>query len=130
MAKTFDELGLIVEAEAVSVTASCTGVEIDGLQYGDASYIAVLQSGDTTGTVDGSNYYSFVVEVSDALGGTYVPISAVYDAGAEGDTIEVGFTANELRVAYGDDAKFFRVSATKVGTTATAITYTAFLSKV
>lgn len=127
--KTFDLLGLIVEDEAVTVTASCTGVNIVGLNLGSTNYVAVINNSAVTGTVDGSNYYSLQVEVSDAVGGTYVSIGEAIVLPATAGQSQIGFTSEQLeRLTTGAD--YFRVTATKVGTTATAVTYTAFVSKV
>ena len=43
--KTFDSLGLIVEDEAVTTTATCTGANIKGLNIGSVSYVAVINTG-------------------------------------------------------------------------------------
>ena len=126
---TFDALGLIVEDEVVSVTASCTGANIVGLNIGSASYVAVLNNSAVTGTVDASNYYTLQVEVSDAVAGTYVAIGEAVTLPATAGQSQIGFTSEQLeRLTTGAD--FFRVTATKVGTTATAVTYTAFVSKI
>lgn len=126
--KTFDELGLIAEDEAVTTTASCTGVNIEGV-IGEDQFVAIINTGDVTGTVDGSNYYSLQLEASDAIGGTYVKVGNAVVAPATAGQAEVGFTANQVQGLVAD-ANHFRVTATKVGTTATAVTYTAFVSKV
>lgn len=126
--KTFDLLGLIAEAEAVTATASCTGAEIAGLNLGSASYLAEITTSAFAGTVDASNNYTFGLEVSDAVGGTYVAVGDVAESVAA-ETIQIGFTAEQIeRLVPG--AAFFRVTATKVGTTATGVTYTALISKV
>ena len=127
--KTFDSLGLIAEGEVVSTTASCTGVNIDGLALGSASYVAVINTNAPTGTVDGSNYYSLQLEVSDAIGGTYVSVGNPVVSPVAASQAQVGFTSEQVNLLTAD-ADFFRVTATKVGTTATAVTYTAFVSKV
>ena len=127
--KTFDALGLITEDEAVTATASVAGVNIAGLNIGDAAYHAVLNAGDVTGTVDGSNYYTLQLEVSDLVGGTYYPVGNAATLAATADSYEAGFTAKQINDLI-DGAEFFRVTATQVGTTATAVTYTAFLSRV
>ena len=127
--KTFDLLGLIVEDEAVTVTASCAGANIVGLNLGSTNYVAVINNSVVTGTVDGSNYYLLQVEVSDALAGTYVPIGEAIALPATAGQSQIGFTSEQLeRLTTGAD--YFRVTATKTGTTATAVTYTAFVSKV
>ena len=127
--KTFDSLGLIVEDEVVGATASCTGVNIVGQNIGSANYAVVLNNSVVTGTVDGSNYYSLQVEVSDTIAGTYVPLGESILLPATAGQSQIGFTSEQLeRLTTGAD--FFRVTATKTGTTATAVTYTAFVSKV
>jgi hypothetical protein len=126
---TYDALGLIVESEAVSVTASCTGAEITGLNIGSASYFAVINTNAPTGTVDGSNYYSLQLGVSDAVGGTYVAVGNPVITSATASQTQVGFTSEQINDIV-DGADFFRITATKIGTTATAVTYTAFISRV
>lgn len=127
--KTFDLLGLIAEDEVVSVTASCTGANIVGQNIGSTNYVVVLNNSVVTGTVDGSNYYTLQVEVSDAVAGTYVALGEAITLPATAGQSQVGFTSEQLeRLTTGAD--YFRVTATKVGTTATAVTYTAFVSKV
>ncbi len=127
--RIFDAENLITEDEVVSVTASCTGVEMVGLNIGDASYVAVINTNAPTGTVDGSNYYSLQVEVSDAIGGTYVGVGNPVVTPVTASSAQVGFTAEQINLLV-SGADFFRVTATKVGTTATAVTYTAFVSKI
>ncbi len=126
---TFDELGLIAEDEVVGATASCTGIELPGLAVGSKSYVAVIDTTVTTGTVDGANYYSLQLEVSDAVGGTYVAVGNPLVLPATADRYHVGFTSEQINDLVAD-ADFFRVTATKEGTTATAVTYTAQISKV
>jgi len=125
--KTFDLLGLIVEDEAVTTTASCTGAEIKGLNLGSASYMAVVNTSDLVGTFDAANNYALSLEVCDTLSGTYETIGAVEFLVAE--QAQIGFTSEQIERAL-SGAKFFRITAEKVGTTATGITYTAFVSKV
>ena len=127
--KTFDLLGLIVEDEAVTTDASCTGANIVGLNIGSASYVVVINAGAVTGTVDGSNHYDVQVEVSDAVGGTYVPLGELIVLPATAAQYQIGFTSEQLeRLVTGAD--YFRITVDQVGTTATAVTYTAFVSKI
>jgi hypothetical protein len=126
--KTFDEYGLIVEDEAVTTTASCTGINMVGLNVGTADYRAIIDTSATTGTVDGSNYYTLAVEVSDAVGGTYSQVGIVTAAATAGQFV-IGFASEQIEGLI-TGADFFRVTVTKVGTTATAITYTAYLSRI
>ena len=126
--KTFDEYGLIVEDEAVTTTASCTGINMVGLNVGTADYRAIIDTSATTGTVDGSNYYTLAVEVSDAVGGTYSQVGIVTAAATAGQFV-IGFASEQIEGLI-TGADFFRVTVTKVATTATAITYTAYLSRI
>lgn len=132
MNKTYDVSGLIVSAQAVTTTASCTGVNIVGLNIGVNQFVAIINHNAPTGTVDGSNYYSFQLEASDLVGGTYYPIGNAVKSTATAGQFQIGFTSEQLAdaVTAAGGADFFRVTATKVGTTATAVTYTAFISKI
>jgi len=125
--KTFDLLGLITEGEVVTTTASCTGAEIVGLNLGSASYVVVVNTSDLVGTFDADHNYALSLEVCDTLGGTYETIGAVEFLAAE--QAQIGFTSEQIERSV-TGAKFFRITATKVGTNATGITYTAFVSKV
>jgi hypothetical protein len=127
--KTYDTLGLIVSGQAVTTTASCTGANIVGLNLGSNQYVAVLNSGAVTGTVDGSNYYTLQLEGSDLVGGTYYPIGNAVKLPATASQFQIGFTSEQLQDQLAG-IDFFRVTATKVGTTATACSYTAFISKI
>lgn len=126
--KTFDSLGLIVEDEAVTTTASCTGANIAGLNLGSASYVAVINIGSITGTPSATDYHSLQLEVSDAVGGTYEPIGEPVIVSVD-EQAQIGFTSEQLQRATAG-ADYFRVTATKVNTAATGVTYTAFVSKV
>jgi len=125
---TFDALGLIVEAEAVTTTASCTGANIVGLNIGSASYVAVINIGSITGTPSGTDYHSLQLEVCDSLGGTYVAIGEPIIVSVD-EQAQIGFTAEQIERAV-TGADYFRITATKVNTAATGVTYTAFISKI
>jgi hypothetical protein len=130
--KTYDTLGLLGENVAVTATASTTGVNIDGLQLGTNQFVCVMNYGVTTGTVDGSNYYTLQLEASNLVGGTYYSIGNAFKVPATAGQAQIGFTSEQLgdAVTATGGADFFRITATKVGTTATALTYTAFISKI
>ena len=127
--KTFDEDALIAEDEVVGSTASCTGVNIDGLSVGTKAYVALIDTTVTTGTVDGSNYYTLQLEGSDAVGGTYYSIGNPIVLPATAGSYQVAFTSEQLNDIIAD-ADYFRVTATKTGSTATAVTYTAQINLV
>ena len=127
--KTYDVLGLIVSGQAVTTTASCTGANIAGLNVGSASYVAVINTGAVTGTVDGSNYYTVQLQGSDLVGGTYYPIGNAVTLPATAAQFQIGFTSEQLEDQL-TGIDFFRITCTKVGTTATATSYSAFISKI
>lgn len=127
--KTFDLLGLIVEDEVVGATATSTGANIVGLNIGSANYVAVINTSAVTGTVDGSNYYTVQLKASDAVGGTYYPVGNSFVLPATALQTQIGFTSEQLESII-TGADYFAVTVTKTGTTATAVTYTAFISKV
>lgn len=127
--KTYDLDGVIVSGQAVTTTASCTPVSIVGLNVGSNDYMAVFNTGAVTGTVDGSNYYSLQLEVSDLVGGTYHSVGNAVVLPATATQFQVGFTSEQINKMVAG-ANFFRVNAVKTGTTATAMSYSAFLSAI
>lgn len=124
--KIFDYLGLIVEDQAVTTTASTTGANIAGLNVGSKSYVAVVNYGTLAGTFDGSNNYTIALEVSDAVGGTYAQVGRTLTVLEAGQS-QIGFTSEELEEVT-SGAGYFRLTVTKVGTTATGVTVSAFVS--
>jgi len=128
MYKILDELSKLSENEVVSTTASTTGININGLAVGEASYVAIIDVTGATGTFDASNNYTVALEASDAVGGTYVQIGNLATVLSDGQH-EIGFTSKQLNSLV-TGADFFRATVTKVGTTATAVTHTIFISKV
>ena len=127
--KTYDTLGLIVASEVVGATATCTGANIVGLNVGSKSYVAVINTSVTTGTVDGSNYYTVQLVAGATLGGTYYPVGNAIVLPATAGQYQIGFTSEQLeQIVTGGE--FFAVTVTKTGTTATAVTYTAFISEI
>jgi len=126
--KTFDTLGLIIEAIDITATDTTPDVEQVGLNLGSASYVCVINTSALVGTFDGSNNYVAQLEVSSTSGGTYFPIGEPVTF-ENAEQAQIGFTAEQVERAI-TGAKNFRVSMTKVGTTATGITFTSFLSKI
>lgn len=127
--RVLDESLVIGEAVAVTTTASGTPKQIKGVNVGEGvEIVALIDTGAVTGTVDGSNYYSLQLEASDLVGGTYVKVGNAVIAPAAGGRAQVGFTSEQLQDLKAG-AEWFRITATKVGTTATAVTYTAQLTK-
>lgn len=129
MFRIVDELAVLAEDVAVTATASTTGVNIVGLNVGTVEYVALVNTSATTGTVDGSNYYTVAIEASDAVGGTYVQIGKSIVLPATAGKYQIAFTSEELNRLV-PDADYFRVTITKTGTTATNVVITAFISKI
>ena len=127
--KTYDLLLEVAKNVAVTSTASTTGVNIKGLNIGSASYVAVISNSAVTGTVDASNYYICNLEASDTVAGTYVPIGQNVMFTATAGSTQIGFTSEQINNLV-SGAKFFRITTTKVGTTATGVTVSAFLSRI
>lgn len=127
--KTYDLLLELADDVAVTATASTTGKNIVGLNIGSASYVAVIKNSAVTGTVDGSNYYTCKLEVSDAVGGTYVQVGNTVTFAATAGGTQIGFTSEQIEDLV-SGADYFRITTTKVGTTATAVTVSAFISKI
>ena len=121
--KTFDKLGLLGENVEVTATASSTPVEIEGLNIGEASYEVVINASDVEGTVDNDNYFTLQVEVSDSATGTFRALGNSIKLPATAAQYQIGFTSTQAD-------RFFRVTVTQTGTTATKVVYTAFVSRV
>ena len=121
--RTYDANTEIVDIDGVAITAtaSSTGVNIDGTAIGDKAYLALFNVSAATGTIDGSNYFTLQLEVSDAVGGTYVAVGGPVLVDSTG-VFEVAIHSEEIAKATAS-ADFYRVTATKTGTTATGITY-------
>ena len=127
--KTYDLLLEVAKNVAVTSTASTTGVNIKGLNVGSASYVAVISNSAVTGTVDASNYYHCKLEASNTVAGTYVQVGQGVNFPATAGSIQIGFTSEQINYRV-SGAKYFRITVTKVGTTATGVTVSAFLSKI
>lgn len=127
--KTYDLLGNVADGLAVTTTASSTPVEIKGLNIGSTNYVLVVKNSAVTGTVDGSNYYSVQLSTSDASGGTYYNVGNPIVLPAAVSSSQVGFTSEQIeKLITGADN--FKITVTKTGTTATAVTVSAFISKI
>ena len=127
--KTYDLLLELAKNVAVTSTASTTGVNIKGLNIGSASYVAVFSNSAVTGTVDGSNHYACKLEASDTVAGTYAQVGSPVVFAATAGSTQIGFTSEQLNSRV-SGANYFRITVTKVGTTATGVTVSAFLSKI
>ena len=127
--KTYDLLLELAKNVAVTSTASTTAVNIKGLNIGSASYVAVISNSAVTGTVDGSNYYVCTLVASNTVSGTYVQVGQGVLFPATAGSIQIGFTSEQLNSLV-SGAEYFKITVAKLGTTATGVTVSAFLSRI
>jgi hypothetical protein len=127
MIKLLDELTQVTVTVAPSATTSTTGLNIVGLNVGEKSYSAIFNVSAIAGTVDGSNNWTLQLEVSDLVGGTYHAVGNAVEVLASGD-YTISFNSEQIEHEI-TGADFFRVTATKVGTTSTSVTYGCYLTK-
>ena len=81
------------------------------------------------GTVDGSNYYTCKLEVCDTdTTANYVQVGNTVTFAATAGSTQIGFTSEQINDLV-SGADYFRITVTKVGTTATGVSVSAFLSK-
>ena len=111
----FDKLLMLRDpaATALSATASETGVAFDATMI-DVEKVVVAHKA-ITGTISGANNWTVTVEVSDAIGGTYVQVGTSGQLKAPAIEVEIPISgvANKQAVA---NASHIRVTATKAGT--------------
>lgn len=126
----------VLDVDGVSITATGaqTAATVEGL-IGDAGYVAVVQIISNTGTVDGSNYFTLGLEVS-SDGTNYYAVGNVidtYDAAATAintGNFEIAFTGNQaVEAAAGSTPTHARITATKTGTTQTAVSAGCYIGK-
>ena len=127
--KTYDLLLELAKNIAFTITGFTAGVNIKGLNIGSASYVAVISNSAVTGTVDASNYYTCVLEASDTVAGTYLPVGGAVKFVATAGSTQIGFTSEQINSRV-SGANFFRITVTKVGTTVTGSTVSAFITKI
>lgn len=113
------------DAAALTTTASETGVEFAARD--ENTFKVVVHHAAIGGTVDGSNYWTVSVEVSDLVGGTYVEVASTDALGADANEIELVISGKNVQ-RLDADAAFIRVTATETGTTAGNLTYGAYIT--
>ncbi len=113
------------DATALAATGSETGVEF-AARATDV-FKVVVHHADIGGTVDGSNYWTISVEVSDLVGGAYTEIASTGNLTATNSVIELAISGVDVE-RLDADAEFIRVTATETGTTAGDLTYGAYIT--
>ena len=132
MAELFNRITdseLIVAAlTAVTTTASTTAVAIPSIGCGDEDLGLMLNVTVATGTFDASNYYTVELVASTAVGGTYYPVTN--DIITATGVKLVAFNTKQVQAAVGSElATHYKLTVTRVGTTATALTVSGVIVK-
>ena len=115
---------VVAAATAVTTTASTTAVNIPSIGAGDEDLGLMLVLSSLAGTFDASNYYTVELLASETSGGTYYTVTndIVNAAGVK----LVAFNTKQVQAAVGsENAAYYKLTVTKVGSTATGITVAA-----
>ena len=113
------------DAAALSATASETGKNFE-IRAVDTVKVVVHHAA-IGGTVDGSNFWTVSVQVSDLVGGTYTEVASTGALTAAAATIELPISGVDV-TRLDADADWVRVTATETGTTAGNLTYGAYIT--
>lgn len=126
--RTPDTELLVAASTAVTTTASTTAVNITSIGAGEEDLGLMLNVTVATGTFDASNHYTVELLASETSGGTYYTVTndIVNVVGAK----LVAFNTRQVVAAVGStSAAYYKLTVTKVGTTATALTLSAYIVK-
>lgn len=112
---------------AETATAAETPIALDVEKLGNC---AIQINGTTAGTIDGSNLWTLAVTVADNV--SMSDPTTVYSIASTPATFDRyiaidGRMLESIRLAGQDESVYIRVTATKTGTTATGITYGAYI---
>lgn len=113
------------DATAASTTTSETGVAFESRKTD--VFKVVVHHAAIGGTVDGSNYWTISVEVSDVQGGTYTEVASTGALAAASAQIELAISGVNVE-RLDADADWIRVTATETGSTAGNLTYGAYIT--
>ena len=122
--RTVDAELQIAASTSVTTTASTTAVGITSVGCGDEDLGVMLNVTVATGTFDASNYYTVELLAATTVGGTYYTVTndIVMAIGAK----LIAVNTRQIAEAVGSqDAGFYKLTVTKVGTTATNLTLSA-----
>jgi len=116
----------IVASTAVTTTATTTALNVESVGCGDADINIMFDVTALAGTHDASNHYAITVEASETLGGTYYVVDGISFNTLVTGAFVVGINTRQITDAVGSqDAAYYRLVVTKVGSTATGITLSA-----
>ena len=113
---------------AETTDAEETPIELKVEKLGPSAII--INSAGSSGTVDGSNFWTVEVEVADNLGFTNPTsvLTQVLGAGSEEFYYAIdGYMLETIRTAGEDESLYIRSKLTETGTTATDATYGAYI---
>lgn len=120
----------LVASTAYTATTTSTAVNILGIGAGDQDLGLMLNITANAGTHDASNYFSVQLEAGETSGGTYYVVDSLLVKSNEVGTgaILTAFNTRQVAEAVGSlNAAYFRIVVTKVGTTATGSTLSAYI---
>lgn len=126
--RTYDLELQVAASTAVTTTASTTAVAIPSIGCGEEDLNLLLNVTVATGTFDASNYYTVELLASTTVGGTYYTVTndIVMAVGSK----LIAFNTRQVVAAVGSqDAGFYKLTVTKVGSTATALTLSAQVTR-
>lgn len=126
--RTVDTELQVAPSTAITTTASTTAVNITSIGSGEEDLGLMLDITVATGTFDASNYYTVELLASETSGGTYYTVTndIVTEVGAK----LIAFNTRQVVDAVGSqNAAYYKLTVTKVGTTATAVTLSAYVAK-
>lgn len=118
----------VAPSTAITTTASTTAVAIPSVGAGEEALELMLDVTVATGTFDASNHYTVELLASETSGGTYYTVTndIVSAIGAK----LIAFNTRQVVEAVGSqNAAYYKLTVTKVGTTATALTLSAYVVK-
>lgn len=122
----------LVASTAYTATTTSTAVNIPGIGAGDEDLGLMLNITAAAGTHDASNYFSVQLEAGETSGGTYYVVDSLIVKSNEVGTgaIITAFNTRQISEAVGSsNAAYFRIVVTKVGSTATGLTTSAYIVK-
>ena len=130
--RTPDSDLVIAASVEYTATGTSTAVEIPSVGAGDSALELMLDIDALGGTHDATNHFKVELEAGETSGGTFYIVDGVAvttDTLAVGANV-IGLNTRQIAEAVGSqDAAFYRLTITKVGTTATGATLSADFTK-
>lgn len=112
---TFDKLLELRDLASAPLSSGESTTPIKFAATEQTLYRLIIESAGYTGFVNPTAVWQIALEVSDAEGGTYVPVGSVTTIPESSQTIEVGLSGKLINSLVAD-ASWVRLSFVKVGT--------------